>query len=138
MTKLMLIFKTVEAAFLISLIADAADHFSDGWDSTRVWLVVWVIFELWMTTWMYQALLDLYLLLRNPNQGKLAGHMPVPDFLQFTEAVTCAMMEQQDTAPRPLFAEESDDECNEQIHGANMAKASEMPTMQNPLSNVTH
>ena len=125
----MLIFKTIEAAFGISLIADASSHFDDGWTRDRMWLVAWITFELSATAWMYQALLDLYLLLRNPNQGKLAGHMPVPDFLQFTEAVTCAMMEQQDTAPRPLFAEDSDEEDNDVNH--HRESKAPMPSMQN-------
>eukprot|EP00662_Eupelagonemidae_sp_cell21_P039456 gene39456-57059_t len=45
-------------------------------------------------------MLDLYPLLRNPNQGVLGGHMPVSTFLQFTEAVTWAMLANSDSMPR--------------------------------------
>jgi len=38
--------------------------------------------------WLFQALLDLYVLLRNPNVGALCGHIPTQKIMQFVEAVT--------------------------------------------------
>eukprot|EP00656_Telonema_subtile_P020243 TRINITY_DN21393_c0_g1_i3.p1 TRINITY_DN21393_c0_g1~~TRINITY_DN21393_c0_g1_i3.p1 ORF type:complete len:287 (+),score=55.36 TRINITY_DN21393_c0_g1_i3:262-1122(+) len=111
MTKFMLLFSSVAFGFRVSLIKNASEYADDGWVSHRQELLAWTVFQMGAVAWIYQALLDLYILLRNPNQGKLAGHMPTPDFLQFTEAVTCGMMCQQDTAPRPLF-EDSDDEAD--------------------------
>jgi len=137
MTKLFILFRTIEQGYTMGLMVDAANSLG-GWsrgNGTVQGLFVLSI-ELVATVWMYQALLDLYCLLRNPNQGKLAGHMPVPDFLQFTEAVTCEMMETQETAPRPLFAEESDDE-DSVVEKSKLKVKSDMPNVtssKNPLS----
>jgi hypothetical protein len=109
MTKFMIIFFIVDEVFRIALIKDAADH-TGGWVQEQTEIVCWSLLKLGIKVWMYQALLDLYVLLRNPNQGALSGHMPTPDFLQFTEAVTCGMMIQQDTAPRPFFLDSDEDE----------------------------
>jgi hypothetical protein len=112
MTKLFIIFRTFQQGFSMALVVEASDKLN-GWNDDRRWIMFVECLEIWFTVWIYQALLDLYMLLRNPNQGKLAGHMPVPDFLQFTEAVTYEMLQTQETAPRPLFADESDDDESE-------------------------
>lgn len=67
---------------------------------TAAW-VTWLGFAI--RAWLYQALVDLYVMLRNPNQGVLAGHMPTPTFLQFTEAVTFGMYTNQGAMPRPFY-----------------------------------
>jgi hypothetical protein len=130
MTKLFIIFRTFQQGFNRALVVDASDKLN-GWNDDRRWIMFLECLEIWFTVWIYQALLDLYMLLRNPNQGKLAGHMPVPDFLQFTEAVTYEMLQTQETAPRPLFADESDDDESEiqlDTKGLTMGKT------PNPLS----
>jgi len=110
-TKLMIIFKTLQKSFEIGLLTSARDFFSNRDPDTRIAVLgVLIIFQLMVEAWVYQALLELYIVLRNPNQGKLSGHMPTPDFLQFTEAVTAGLLTQQETVPRPLFGEDSDDD----------------------------
>jgi len=109
MTKLMILFKTVEKAFQMSLIQSGKEFFENkdsGSNSDfefKITMGFFLLFQLMAEAWMYQALLELYIVLRNPNQGKLAGHMPTPDFLQFTEAVTAGMLSQQDTTPRAMY-----------------------------------
>ena len=77
-----------------------------------MWAKWVIIVSFFMRVWIYQALLDLYTVLRSPNQGALAGHMPVPTFLQFTESVTFGMFLNQSTAPHPLRNDDSDSDSD--------------------------
>ena len=69
-----------------------------------LYLAVFVLFNTGSLILVYQALLDLYAVLRNPNQGMLAGHMSTPVYLHFCESVTFALIDQQDSIPRPMYS----------------------------------
>lgn len=124
MTKLMLAFKTFRYSFSLALICYAGEYFGDSFGE-KYYMFAFTMFELFAFSWMYQVLLELYIVLRNPNQGKLAGHMPTPDFLQFTEAVTAGMMVQQDTVPRAYFDDVDDGPDVEQLEDQLRKKAEE-------------
>lgn len=58
-----------------------------------------VIMNVLMMNFAWQGMLDLHAMLRNPNQGKLVGHMPTPVFLDFTKRVCYNTVEYLSTAP---------------------------------------
>jgi len=104
LTKLFLLTRTIAAAFDIAIFYSAYRYFGgDDVDylpaSEFGTLMAVVTVDMAIVSWVYQALLDLYTLLKRPNQGILAGHMPVPTFLQFTESVSIASAKRGRSAP---------------------------------------
>ena len=61
--------------------------------------VVGRIVLLVITNTLFQGLLDLHSLLRNPNRAQLCGHMPTELFLDFTKRVTTNLIEKLDERP---------------------------------------
>jgi len=97
----------VKTSLYLSCIANAiavAQCFElseDGDSSLNDWwgAMIAVVMNVLMMNFAWQGMLDLHAMLRNPNQGKLVGHMPTPVFLDFTKRVCFNTVEYLSSAP---------------------------------------
>ena len=93
MTKLNLVFLTLKTAYQFAILRSCGDGV--GWGIKMLGTVAFLLFKLIVTCWMYQALLELYILLRNPNQvcrasdqAIAAGLLPVFALFVYGKGVT--------------------------------------------------
>jgi hypothetical protein len=85
--KVYLILAAMREGVTMGTIVSSAGEF--GWDSTHYGLMALIIFYVSITNFLYQGLLDLHSLLKDPNKDEHCGHMPTASFVKFTKDGRC-------------------------------------------------
>jgi len=71
-------------------------------DGTDVLSVLAVLFDVFLSAFLYQGLLDLHGWLYSPNAGEKIGHLPADNFLDFVQTVTMDLVNESGNASEEL------------------------------------
>jgi hypothetical protein len=83
LVKIYLILVALREGVTMGSVVAAANH--HGWDASAYWLMAMICMYISVTNFIYQGLLDLHSMLKDPNKDEQCGHMPTSSFVKFTK-----------------------------------------------------